>query len=77
MASFLHFEEQTVAFEEDVGPFCNDGGEDLVHSCEATDRPVAFRVFCVIGFLYQESHFFGQPLWELFLAFEEFVVGVG
>lgn len=33
VASFLHFVEQTVAFEEDVGLFCNDGGQDLVHSC--------------------------------------------
>jgi len=27
-ASFLHF----LAFEKDVGPFCNDGGQDLVNS---------------------------------------------
>lgn len=33
VASFLHFVEQIVAFEEDVGPFCNDGGQDLVDSC--------------------------------------------
>ena len=26
------FWEQVVAFEKDVGPFCNDGGQDLVHS---------------------------------------------
>ena len=31
-ASFLHFEEQLVTFEKYVGAFCNDGGQDLVHS---------------------------------------------
>ena len=31
-ASFLHSEEQVVSFEKYVGPFCNDGGQDLVHS---------------------------------------------
>lgn len=31
-ASFLHFWEQVVAFKKDVDPFCNDGGQDLVHS---------------------------------------------
>ena len=31
-ASFWHFEEQVVTFEKYVGPFCNDGGQDLVHS---------------------------------------------
>ena len=31
-ASFLHFVEQVVTFEKCVGVFCNDGGQDLVHS---------------------------------------------
>ena len=31
-ASFLHFGEQIDTFEKYVGPFCNDGGQDLVHS---------------------------------------------
>ena len=31
-ASFLHFEEQLVTFEKYAGAFCNDGGQDLVHS---------------------------------------------
>ena len=30
-ASFLHFGERVVTFEKFVGPFCNDGGQDLVH----------------------------------------------
>ena len=30
--SFLHFGEQVVTFEKDVGHFCNNGGQDLVHS---------------------------------------------
>ena len=31
-ASFLHFGEQVVTFDKYVGPFCNDGGQGLVHS---------------------------------------------
>ena len=65
-ASFLHFEEQVVTFEKYVGPFGNDGDQDLVHSWYACDRPVVFRVPCVFGLWYQESHTLGQPLWGLF-----------
>ena len=31
-ASFLNFGEQVVTFDKFVGPFCNDGGQGLVHS---------------------------------------------
>ena len=31
-ASFLYFEEQLVTFEKYAGAFCNDEGQDLVHS---------------------------------------------
>ena len=31
-ASFLLFREQVVTFDKFVGPFCNDGGQGLVHS---------------------------------------------
>ena len=31
-ASFLYFDEQLVTFEKYTGAFCNDGGQDLVHS---------------------------------------------
>ena len=76
-ASFLHFEEQVFAFEKDVGPFYNDIGQDLVNSWQACDRPLVFRVFCVFGVWYQESHTLSQQLWGLFWDLEDFVVGVG
>ena len=76
-ASFLLFGEQVVAFEKNLGLFCNDGGQDLVHSWQASNRSVVFRILCVFGFGYQESHTLGQPLWGLFWVLEDFVVGVG
>ena len=76
-ASFLHFGEQVATFEKGVGHFCNNGGQDLVRSSYACDRPVVFRFLCVFGLGYQESHTLGQLLWGLFWVFEDFVVGVG
>ena len=32
VSNFLHFGEQVFSFEKDVAPFCNDEGQDLVHS---------------------------------------------
>ena len=76
-ASFLHFGEQVFAFDKDVGPFCNDGGQDLVNSWQSCDRPLVFRVLCVFGLWYQESHTLSLQLWGLFWVLEDFVEGVG
>ena len=67
-ASFLHFGEQVVAFEKGVGHFriCINGGQDLVLSWYACNRPVVFRVLCIFGLECQESHTVGQLLWGVF-----------
>ena len=64
-ASFLHFGEQVVAFKKGAGHFCNNGGQDLVRSWYACDRPVVFRVLCVFRLGYQESHTLGHLFWGL------------
>ena len=64
-------------FQEICSPFCNDGGQGLVHSWEACDRPLVFRVLGVFELWYQESHTLGQPLWGLFWVLEDVVVGIG